>query len=431
MRSSFFYSVVALLCCLTATVHGQSSADTLVMSRAEAEAVFLQRNLQLLAGKLEIDEAKAKVIQAKLWPNPTLSIGEVNLWSNAGAEALGHLFGTWGNHAQVAVDVEQLIQTAGKRKKLIAIEETGAAIAEQDFEDLLRSLKVEFRTELAQLYSTQQRLGTYQQVLGQLQRLLDGYGRQVQQGNVSRSEYLRLKASEVALMKTIDDIRRENGEAQRALKTWMGVGQQETLVLAGEALPDIPLAAIRALDAGTVQEWAQAHSAELTALQLGATYAERELSYERAQRVPDLTLSAGYDRGGNIMRDFIGVGVSVDLPIFHRNQGHIKAAQYRLEQSLLRAEDKKNEVSGLAVQAWKDLLAIIARKEHIGATYDADMEELLAGYHNSFVQRHISLLEYLDFLEAYLTTKDTLLDTDKELLTQYETLRYHVGNQFP
>lgn len=428
---TYLYSVVVALCCFTADARGQSSADTLVISRAEAEAVFLQRNLQLLAGKLEIDEAKAKVIQAKLWPNPTLSIGEINLWSNAGAEALGRLFGTWGNHAQVAVDIEQLIQTAGKRKKMIAIEETGAAIAERNFEDLLRSLKVEFRSQLAQLYNTQQRMKVYEEVLNQLRRLLNGYERQVAQGNVSRSEYMRLKASEVELMKVIDDIRKENGVAQRSLKTLMGIPQQGMLVLADEHLPEIPTAAIQMLDAGTVQEWAQAHSAELAAIELGATFAEHELSYERAQRVPDLTLSAGYDRGGNIMRDFIGLGLSIDIPFFHRNQGNIKAAQARLEQSRLRAEDKKNEVAGMAIQAWKDLLAIIARKEYVGAQYDEDMGKLLAGYHNSFAQRHISLLEYLDFLEAYLATKDILLDTDTELLSQYETLRYHVGDQLP
>jgi len=431
MKSIYLYWIGAIVCCSVMGARGKSSSDTLVMSRAEAEAVFLQRNLQLLVGRLGIDEAKAKVIQARLWPNPTLSIGEVNLWSNAGAEALGRLFGTRGNHAQVAVDMEQLIQTAGKRKKLIAIEETGAAIAEQDFEDLLRSLKVEFRSQLAQLYSMQQRMGVYQQVLSQLQRLLRGYQRQVEQGNVSRSEYMRLKASEVELMKAVDDIRRENGVAQRTLKTLMGITPQETLVLADDRPPEIPIAATQLLDAGTVQEWAQTHSAELAALQLGTIHAEQELSYERAQRVPDITLNANYDRGGNIMRDFVGVGVSVDLPFFHRNQGNIKAAQFRLEQSRLRTEHKKNEVAGMAIQAWKDLLATIARKEHVGAQYDGDMDKLLAGYHNSFAQRHISLLEYLDFLEAYLTTKDTLLDTDTELLTQYEVLRYHVGNQLP
>ncbi|MFC3199662.1 TolC family protein [Parapedobacter deserti] len=427
----FTYIIIIMLCMMVSSGYAQPIPDTLMMSRTEAEATFLQRNLRLLAGRLNIDEAKAQVIQAKLWPNPSLSVSEVNLWSNHGAEALGRISANWGNHAQVAVDIEQLILTAGKRKKLIAVEETGVAIAEQEFEDLLRSLKVEFREQLAELHRTQQAIAIHRQALGQLQQLLSGYQRQVQAGHVSRSEYMRLKVSEVELMKTIDDIRRENGEAQRALKALMGIAPQHALMLADAHVPDIPVNAIKALDVSTVAEWVQSHNAALKAMQLGTTQAEHNLSYERAQRVPDLTLSAGYDRGGNIMRDFVGIGLSIDLPFFHRNQGQIKAAQLQVEQHRLLAENTKNEITAAAVQAWKDLLNTIDRKEHIGTGYDTDMAKLLEGYHNSFAQRHISLLEYLDFLDAYLTTKANLLETDKELLMQYETLRYHVGDQLP
>src|SRR5690606_19319077 len=124
------------------------------------------------------DEAKAKVIQARLWPNPTLSISEVNGWANAGSESLGRLAGNWGDHAQVAIDIEQLIQTAGKRRKLLAIEETGVRIAEQQFEVLLRSLQVELRAQLALLRCAQERLVVYDRVLAEQQRLVTGYERQ-------------------------------------------------------------------------------------------------------------------------------------------------------------------------------------------------------------------------------------------------------------
>src|SRR5690606_15780532 len=141
--------------------------------------------------------------------------------------------------------------------------------------------------------------------------------------------------------------------------------------------------------------------------------------------------SAGYDRGGNIMRDFVGVGIAVDLPLFHRNQGAIKAAELALEQSRLLTANAESQVVGKAIRAWKDLQATVARRDRVGQQYEADMEELLEGYHRNFAQRHISLLEYLDFLDAYLQTKDNLLDIEKTLREQYETLRYHVGSQLP
>src|SRR5690606_7455083 len=98
-------TVLGVLCCFATTIRIQAALpDTLMLHPAEAEVIFLENNLKLLAGKLGIDEAKARVIQAKRWPNPTLSIGEINGWANAGSENLGRLAGRWGNHAQVAVD---------------------------------------------------------------------------------------------------------------------------------------------------------------------------------------------------------------------------------------------------------------------------------------------------------------------------------------
>src|SRR5690606_31497092 len=162
----------ALVVLISKEVFPQPATDTLTISYPKAEAVFIRRNLQLLAGKLGIDEANARVLQAKLWPNPTLSIGEVNLWSNGTPEELGRITGRWGNHAQMAVEVEQLIQTAAKRKKLMAVEEAGVLVAEKQFEDLLRSLKTEFRLRLSELERTQQRTVIYQQAHSQLQLLL-------------------------------------------------------------------------------------------------------------------------------------------------------------------------------------------------------------------------------------------------------------------
>src|SRR5690606_20818190 len=119
-----------------------------------------------------------------LWPNPTISIGELNLWSNNGSETLGTLFGSWGNTSQVSVDVEQLISTAAKRRKQVALEQVGLERAEMSFEEVLRSLKLDFRSQLSELWYTQQRLATYAQQLTQIERLLNGYGRQVEEGNV-------------------------------------------------------------------------------------------------------------------------------------------------------------------------------------------------------------------------------------------------------
>src|SRR5690606_24672678 len=123
-------------------------------------------------------------------------------------------------------------------------------------------------------------------------------------------------------------------------------------------------------------EWADAYNAELQALRWEVTQAEHQLRYEQAQRTPDVAVNIGYDRGGNIMRDFIGVGVSMDLPLFNRNQGNIRAAQAAVEKHRLLAQEKKAAVGSAAIQAWKSLLMVIDQREQFGPDDEAEMDKL-------------------------------------------------------
>src|SRR5690606_3452264 len=63
--------------------------------------------------------------------------------------------------------------------------------------------------------------------------------------------------------------------------------------------------------------------------------AKQQLELEKAQTTPDVTLQLGYDRGGNIMQDFIGLGIQMDLPVFNRNKGNIQRAKHQIDQANL------------------------------------------------------------------------------------------------
>ena len=91
--------------------------DTIFLSRKNAETIFLQNNLSLISERLNIDIAQAQIIQAKIWPNPTFSVNEFNLWRNTGSEELPAIWGNYGRYQEFGASLEQLVYTAGKRKK--------------------------------------------------------------------------------------------------------------------------------------------------------------------------------------------------------------------------------------------------------------------------------------------------------------------------
>ncbi|MBF7091538.1 TolC family protein [Flavobacterium sp. ALJ2] len=402
--------------------------DTIVLSRTQAEALFLDKNLSLISEKLNIDIADAQVIQAKLWPNPTLNVGEINLWKNATVEDLPPMMGNFGRTTQVNVELEQLIQTAGKRKKMIAMEKVGVDIAKEYFKTFLRNLKIEFRGNLTELQFVQAQEAVYQKQLSSMQILLKAYSNQVTQGNIGKGEYIRLKASELQFLKEISELKKENNSLQKELKVLMNMPATSYIKITDEGfVPDNKN--INNINLGSLLASAIENRPDMKVLKLENEYNTNKYKYEKAMRTPDVTLGVSYDRASNIMKDFVGVGFSMDLPFFNRNQGNIKTAKIAIDQGKLLTEEKAISVQAEVLQAYEDLIVTKRLYDSVDSNYEEDLDKLLESYRKNFMQRNTSILEYLDFVEAYLQNKSILLHSKKDLNKNLEELRYIAGQE--
>ena len=408
-----------------------AAQQPVIFSRQEAEAVFLKQNLSLIAEKLEIPKAEAAVLQAKLWPNPTLSVDEVNLWASRSqieiaGEELPPLFGESGKHQQFSIGLEQLIQTAGKRKKLMALEQVSADKAAQYFEDLLRNLKIEFRNQLTELQFLQFHKKVYDSQIDAISQLTQSYGKQVELGHIPRGEFIRLKALELQFSKNSKDIGNEINEAQKELKQLMRLPAESNLVITDENFL-VNTDSLKLLNLNNLIESAKANRADLKIAELDGQHYQKLHDFKKAQRIPDITFKAGYDRGGNILYNFIGFGFDIDLPIFNRNQGNIKAAKIGMEQSGFLYEEKTLSVENELVMAYQNLSEAIAFYEKIDPEYEDTLDTLLNSYSRNFRERNISLLEFIDFLEAYMENKEIILESGKEVHQRAEALNYAIG----
>ncbi|MDA6070338.1 TolC family protein [Flavobacterium sp. AC] len=402
--------------------------DTIVLSRTQAEALFLDKNISLISEKLNIDIADAQVIQAKLWPNPTLTIGEINLWHNATAEQLPPLWGNFGTTSQVNAELEQLIQTAGKRKKLIAMEKVGVDIAKEYFKTFLRNLKIEFRGNLTELQYTQGHQAVYKKQISSIQILLKAYSNQVSQGNIGRGEYIRLKATELQFLKEISDLQKENNSLQKELKVLMNLPATSYIKLTEDGfVPNNKN--LDNINLGNLMASALENRPDMKVIKLANEYNNNKYKYEKAMRTPDVTLGVTYDRGSSTMVDFVGVGFALDLPFFNRNQGNIKAAKISITQGKLLTEEKTISIQSEVLQAYEDLLVTKKLYESVDANYEEDLDKLLESYRKNFMQRNTSMLEYLDFVDAYLDNKSILLNSKKDLNKNLEELRYISGQE--
>ncbi len=434
--------LIALSICFFIVFLNKSNAqepaliDTIQFNRIDAEALFLQQNVMLISEKLNIDKARAMVIQARLWPNPTFSIDEVNFWTTSSGtnnethfgEELPPLFGDFGRSRQIALQLEQVIQTAGKRKKMIAIEEVSASMAEAYFEDLLRNLKIEFRNNITKLQFLQLYAATFSSQLESVESLVNAFKNQLDQGNISRGEYIRLRALQLELLSELNELTIEKNDIQKELKILMNLPANRYLKISTDDFSP-QLDRLQILNLSQLQQIAAESRPDLNMTRLEQDYYSGLYAYERAQRVPDLNFSVGYDRGGNFLLDFVGFGLSFDLPVFDRNQGNIKYAQIGKEQSEILTNFKKNSVELEVEAAYRSYLSNKTLFESIEADYEEQLDRLLESYTSNFRLRNISMLEYLDFLEAYLENKNIIFETTKKLHDSFEEIQYIIGKE--
>ena len=176
-----------------------------------------------------------------------------------------------------------------------------------------------------------------------------------------------------------------------------------------------------------LQEEALKNRPDIVLSNLEVKQTQQELSYEKAMAVPDLALSVGYDRGGNIMRDFIGVGFSIDLPFFDRNKGNIKKAQFAIEQQHYQNQHKLLEVREEVRRKYQNFLKAAQFFDDIDAEYIEGVDKTMEAYTEYFKLQNINIITYMDFLESYIDTKRTILENQQEYLDDLEELKYSTG----
>ena len=386
------------------------------------EAAFLQKNYALIANKFNADRVDAEIIQEKLWQNPTLSISEVNLWKTYNVEEQPYLFGKYGKNQQISVELEQLIETAGKRKKRVAIKELEKNSALFEYEELLRELKKELRQTYFSLARIQSEKKELQNSVDLFEQMMTQYQRQADLKNVPKADFYRLQTELIGLQK--DQIELENQEIEYINKLRLLTQNSDLNV------NEIDFSRFNSHSKSipfNAKQLAKEQNIALKKQENEMNLAEKQLILEKAQRTPDLAFQVNYDRGGNIMRDFVGVGVSIDLPIFNTNKGNIKASEIVLNQqqitkNALHSEldisiDRlQNQISQLdkALIQWKKL-------------NNQEQLTMIDNYKKHLQNKQITLLEFIDFTQAYRESQKAYLDLLENYQNTFEELNYIVG----
>ena len=405
---------------VNAQILGQSPRqDSLRLTRRQADSLFITNNLLLLAERFRVEAAQAQIAQASLFDNPTVGV-ELSAYNNETRRVLDV-----GRGGEKIITVSQLLYTAGKRNKRIALASEAARLTQFELLDLLRGLRFELRSRFYAIYFQQRTLARFDQQLSILQTTVDAYEREYARNNVSLRELVRLKALLFQIGNDRTEILLQLADDQRSLRTLLGVEQPIQPIVFEETLgryrlPNVPDDSLRSL--------ALRNRPDLLATESLTQQARLNLGLQRALTRPDLRLGGTYDQAGSYIPHYFGLNVTAEIPLTNRNQGGIAAARAQISYQQRIQQQKIVQVSNDVSTSLQKVREVDGRLQSVESGFTSQFDLLNQGVIASFRKGNITLLEFVDLIESYNQSIRELNRLKADRVGAYEELNYLTGD---
>lgn len=403
--------------CLGFSIQNLRAADTLRVNIKQADSLFLKNNYSLLASAMNIDAQKAQIIQAKLYPNPVFT-ADLNAYDPENKQAF-HV----NNSGQKGFQLEQLILLGGKRKAQIDLAKTNVKISELEFQQMLSQLKFQLHSSMYFLSQQYVLIGKYNKQLNLLDTILAAYDTQAKKGNIALKDVVRLKGFYLNLNNERAEILKNYFEELSKVQTILQVNQVIYPLVSDQDFS----AFIKPVSLDDLTNTALQNRPDYLITQQDKIFAEQYLTYQRKLAVPDINLTGSYDQRGGAFQNQVNVGLSIPLPVWNRNQGNIKAASYQVKQQEYQTEGIKSKLLADVFNYYQLYMQSVIEFQKTEKLYNEDFETSFKGISENFRKGNVSILEFVDFFEAYNNALTEISRVKVQLNTSAEQLNLTTG----
>jgi outer membrane protein, heavy metal efflux system len=406
-------------------VTAQIPQDSLKITLDSAEQIFLNGNYLLLAQKYNIQAQKAQEIQAKLYPNPNLSVF-YSLYNTQTKKFFPTGMGTSGG--ELTAQLSQLVYLAGQRNKQLKIAEANTRLAEYQFFDLIRTLKYTLRTDFYNIHFLLQSASVYNKEIKSLQQVVKAFEEQEGKGYISEKEVIRIKAQLYTLLGEYNGLVSQINDQESELRL---VLQVKNIFL----IPDLDSAKTGRLDPAAyplavLLDSAYKNRADLQIARTSVEASKLNYNYQKSLAVPNLTLALAYDQQGSYINNLTSLGAAIDLPFFNRNKGNIQTAKIMTDANSALQLSTEASVQETVSHALEKAFANEKMYRSIDPKFINDFERLLHEVLTNYEKRNLTLLDFLDFYASY---KDNILSSNNiqfNRLSAFEDINYYTGTEF-
>jgi cobalt-zinc-cadmium efflux system outer membrane protein len=388
--------------CALAACSPAGAQERLTLDQAVAESV--RKNMGLLAEKANIAIADARILSARLRPNPVFSAGADHL------DMLGTGFNetNGGGPSEHSLRMDFPIETGGKRARRTELAQLSRSVAELQFQNAARSLALEIANLFVDAQMDQETLSLAKENLTYFESIVEVNAARLRAGEIAEVELLRSRLAALQQRNVVREAESRRRAALIRLQSAMGRAEPSRLLeLAGELRRD---AAVAARD-----QWRQAalgNRPDLLALRKDLARAGAELNLQVAQAKADPAVGTEYRRqqGVNGTSNSMGVFLEIPLPVFNRNQGEISRDRLEQSQAGLRVRQIEIAIAGEVDVAHEQAMAAESLLRNIEGEMFEQAQEVRKVTEFAYRRGHATLLELLDAQRAHHETVYALIE---------------------
>ncbi|MFN7937132.1 MAG: TolC family protein [Bryobacteraceae bacterium] len=392
---------------MTRLIAGLLLASTLASANApltldQVIEESLSRNLRLLAERFNLTIAEARIIQARLRPNPLLSLGGNYL------DILGSGFNPSTNAAgptEINARIDYIVERGRKRQERVAVAEAARAVSQLELLNSTRTLILDVQSAFTDILLARENLALATASLEAFNQIVTVNKARVDSGDLARVELVR---SEVAQLQFANQVRQAESRlriARNRLQALMGrLVYDPAFDVTGELRRDSlqsPKTELATL--------ALAARPDLDALRRDQIRSQAELRLQLAQSKVDYTVGAAFNRqfgvGGLTSGNSAGLFFSIPLPVYNKNQGEIERARREQEQIQARIRSLEQEIQADVENAYEQYLT----SRHLLEKIETDL------LHRARRVREVTDYSYrrgeatfVEFLDAQRTYNETM-----------------------
>jgi cobalt-zinc-cadmium efflux system outer membrane protein len=403
------------------------------LTMARAVAIALARNRDVIAAKLEIQEAELDKVEASLYPNPVISYTAGNLVlgsGNSGNVAAGAPSspGIFGQIVHT-LGVSDVIDVWAKRSARMRAADQGIRYHRLAVEDALRNIVYSVRSAFAEVVREQSERDLSRETRDRYAETVRLSRARFAAGEISDAELRKIELEGLKYENAVIDAEQEFDIARQRLAALLGIGTDLPFYASFPLPRELPVVVAK------LTSDALARRPDVLAARAEGQFAAAALGSAKREALPDLSLGVAYTRSGFTVAgdnpNTLALTLSAPLPIFNRNQAGIGRAELEMRRAAndtLRIElEVRREVAEAArrVQRAEALLAVYEQ----GGMLDRAETALKVG-ESSYKAGAISLLELLEARRTYIETRGSYLRAQHDFRQSVVDLFHSIGGEF-